>query len=665
MENNNIPLDPIKSEVKSISEKAADILAKEQDKREKEIHRLELQKLNRDIDTQKESKQLTLKTQKLQLKTAQKEYDDAKKNNTGAKVSGITDPKIEKEIAELKRKTTEFTNKSDKLKDRNINYNNYKKNYNLYERFMHRKNAIGNQLQTYLSSFVTQFTGGISDDQYNTLKDDYAKRYGINWREHIKGSRFDKVMKDYERRRERDAQHSENIDAVENKVKEAISEYHNNKQLQDKEDEIDYSDSKEAEVTLSSDSTKQIAQAFKEPQPETEAEYEARMEAKETQARQETMSIEQHQDLIAELKTSNEWLEAIAKGRYDKNKGKSDGEEGGLLDSVLDLGSNLIGGKKGGLLKGGLKAAGGLLSKGAGLGKMALGAAKFLGPLGLAVTAGKGLYDGFTGAFDDEAIMAREGKDPKDITAGDRIKHGAASALSGLTFGLLEKDSIMNVGESFTNFFSGKGWNTNKDLKDQGIEDTGKGLFDTMIDASPIGLMKDAFTGNLENNSLVQGVGSLANSALDFFGFGGKKKVKKTDEDGNEIEVEEEKSLGEKAKDAFIEATPVGWIGKKLGFWGKDKEEEKVETEGTGTISPEANKEGGFFDRISKELLGDDASEKKETELLPIDADKVETEGTGQPVVINNNNNTTVAQSTPPRFRMADQSSMAMATQGV
>ena len=73
----------------------------------------------------------------------------------------------------------------------------------------------------------------------------------------------------------------------------------------------------------------------------------------------------------------------------------------------------------GGLLKGGLKAA--------------TGALRFAGPIGLAVTAGMGLFDGITAGIEE---FKKSGK------VGAAVKEGFAGTLSGLTFGLVSQESI-------------------------------------------------------------------------------------------------------------------------------------------------------------------------------------------------------------------------------
>ena len=73
----------------------------------------------------------------------------------------------------------------------------------------------------------------------------------------------------------------------------------------------------------------------------------------------------------------------------------------------------------GGALKGGLRAA--------------TGALRFAGPIGLAVTAGMGLFDGIQAGIKE---FRESGK------VGEAVKEGFAGTLSGLTFGLVSQESI-------------------------------------------------------------------------------------------------------------------------------------------------------------------------------------------------------------------------------
>ena len=97
------------------------------------------------------------------------------------------------------------------------------------------------------------------------------------------------------------------------------------------------------------------------------------------------------------------------------------------------------GGKLTGALSSGIGKFTGLFAKGGGLlsGLGAIGGtvARFAGPVGLAVTAAKGLYDGVTSGIE-------EYKESGDL--GKSIKEGFAGAASGLTFGLISQETISN-----------------------------------------------------------------------------------------------------------------------------------------------------------------------------------------------------------------------------
>lgn len=126
-----------------------------------------------------------------------------------------------------------------------------------------------------------------------------------------------------------------------------------------------------------------------------------------------------------------------------------------------------------GLMRGASKvlpAAGGLLK---GAGKLAMGAAKFAGPIGLAVTAGMGIFDGLTAGIEEYK---------KSGNIGKAVKEGFAGAVSGLTFGLIDQETISNGMTA--------------------IGDFAKGAWDGYT-----GLVSDA----------VSGVGSVLNSAVDGF----------------------------------------------------------------------------------------------------------------------------------------------------
>ena len=120
--------------------------------------------------------------------------------------------------------------------------------------------------------------------------------------------------------------------------------------------------------------------------------------------------------------------------------------KGGLLSKGISGITNMFsklpfggGGKLTGALSTGIGKFTGLFSKGggllSGLGKIAGGVAKFAGPVGLAVTAAVGLFDGVTAGVE-------EYKKSGDL--GKAVKEGFAGAASGLTFGLISQETISN-----------------------------------------------------------------------------------------------------------------------------------------------------------------------------------------------------------------------------
>lgn len=118
---------------------------------------------------------------------------------------------------------------------------------------------------------------------------------------------------------------------------------------------------------------------------------------------------------------------------------------------VAGVGSSALG-KLAGMGTIGAKAAGALGK----VGSLAGGAAKFLGPLGLAITAGKGVFDGVKGWKN-----ANETFGTNDATFGQKLSSATGSILSGLSFGLLnsEKSSkfVHKAGTTLTNLIPGVG----------------------------------------------------------------------------------------------------------------------------------------------------------------------------------------------------------------
>ena len=123
-----------------------------------------------------------------------------------------------------------------------------------------------------------------------------------------------------------------------------------------------------------------------------------------------------------------------------------------LLGGLTALGSFIVLGLKKlpglgraagrGIARGGRAAAG--LARG-GLRAVA-GAAKFLPGIGLAVTAGMGIFDGLTAGIEE---YKKSGK------IGAAVKEGFSGAVSGLTFGLISQETISNGLTSIGDFAKG------------------------------------------------------------------------------------------------------------------------------------------------------------------------------------------------------------------
>ena len=90
----------------------------------------------------------------------------------------------------------------------------------------------------------------------------------------------------------------------------------------------------------------------------------------------------------------------------------------------------------------GSKAAG-VIGKGA---RLALGAARFAGPVGLGITAAMGIFDGVSAGVEE---FKKSGK------LGSAVQEGLAGAASGLTFGLVSQETISGGLSKIGSFFTG------------------------------------------------------------------------------------------------------------------------------------------------------------------------------------------------------------------
>ena len=82
-----------------------------------------------------------------------------------------------------------------------------------------------------------------------------------------------------------------------------------------------------------------------------------------------------------------------------------------------------------------VRTSGGQFAKGSarGIGAIAKGALRFAGPIGVAVTAGMGLFDGITAGIEE---YKKSGK------VGAAVKEGFSGAISGLTFGFFSQEDV-------------------------------------------------------------------------------------------------------------------------------------------------------------------------------------------------------------------------------
>jgi len=132
-------------------------------------------------------------------------------------------------------------------------------------------------------------------------------------------------------------------------------------------------------------------------------------------------------------------------GKLVKSVAGGAGRAGGAIASA---GKGVVGGaKKAGsaIAKSGASMGSkvaGIIGKG---GRLALGAARFAGPVGLGVTAAMGIFDGVSAGVEE---FKKSGK------LGSAVQEGLAGAASGLTFGLVSQETISGglgkIGSFFT-----------------------------------------------------------------------------------------------------------------------------------------------------------------------------------------------------------------------
>jgi len=213
----------------------------------------------------------------------------------------------------------------------------------------------------------------------------------------------------------------------------------------------------------------------------------------------------------------------------------------------------------------GAGAAGGLLKGGA---KLLGGAAKFAGPVGLAITAGMSIFDGFTAGIEEYK---------KSGNLKGAVREGLAGAASSLTFGLIDQETISaglsKVGGWVENQFGNvtAGWDEWKNSGDIGkaVKAQASGLLSGMtfglVSKETIGEGLDtigewtskgwqSLKENVDLGAIKDKVGSIAKSVTgavgNFFGglFGGSEKEASKDtaaeatKDPKQVKIDQLKS---------------------------------------------------------------------------------------------------------------------------
>ena len=175
----------------------------------------------------------------------------------------------------------------------------------------------------------------------------------------------------------------------------------------------------------------------------------------------------------------------------------------GALNSIFSTGKGKIAG-------GAAKSVGGLAKAGGGLLRMLGGAAKFAGPLGIAVTAGIGIIGGVTAGIEE---YKKTGK------LGLAVKEGAAGALKTLTFGLVSQETFSAgftaIGDKFDSLTTGvtnmasKAWDGVKTLipTEEGLKKSFTKLKDNLAPLSEIKLPTEVSFSAIKTS-----VGTMANA---------------------------------------------------------------------------------------------------------------------------------------------------------
>ena len=228
-----------------------------------------------------------------------------------------------------------------------------------------------------------------------------------------------------------------------------------------------------------------------------------------------------------------ESLQNIEAGGLGGGGGEDSG--GGMMDMIMNRGKKKggkRGGKRGGKKRGGkLGKLGRLAGKAGGLLK---GAARFAGPLAGIAAVGTAAY----GAFNQFGKTDEFGVEGKDATGGMKAASAAGGALSALTLGLADADTISKgiygktgaqtlealkekdpelaariekrvaQGEKLDDVINDEQAN----IKEAGVDD--RGFFGKAFDASPFGMIKNAITDATTTTDLEAGMDQAKESGL-------------------------------------------------------------------------------------------------------------------------------------------------------
>ena len=186
-------------------------------------------------------------------------------------------------------------------------------------------------------------------------------------------------------------------------------------------------------------------------------------------------------------------------GKIGGGLGKLGGKAGGLL------------GKAGGLATG---AGGALAGLGKGAGGLLKGGAKIIGKAALPLAAAMSIFDAIQG-FNNAAEIS--GIEPGDLTLGDKIQAGAAAALSGLTFGLVDsKDIFQGINDGMDFLFGEEG--VFPSLGDS-LGDL-LGLFPTEIFSGMVDSIQDSLSGLFGEKGFMGTAKDLLKKAIMFSPLG-------------------------------------------------------------------------------------------------------------------------------------------------